>query len=132
MSGEPIQIIVRVDLRSDADLEERAESALSLRDDLANLDVESVEFAGGLRPEVGAKSGDPVSWGTLLVGVVSSKALTALINTANGWLRRQRSGTVSVKIGEDELVLTGASSEDQRRIIDDWLARRGTGAADGG
>ncbi len=33
-------------------------------------------------------------------------------------------GRVRVKIGEDELVLTGASSEDQRRLIDDWLARR--------
>jgi hypothetical protein len=68
----------------------------------------------------------------LLVGVVSSKALSALIDTVNGWLSRRRGGTVSVKIGEDELVLTGASSEDQRRIIDDWLARRGTGAAGDG
>jgi hypothetical protein len=47
VTGEPTEIIVRVDLGSDADLEERAESALSLRDDLANLDVESVEFARG-------------------------------------------------------------------------------------
>ena len=132
MSGEPTQIVVRVDLGSDADLEERADSALSLRDDLANLDVESVQFASGTSPEAGAKAGDPVSWGTLIVGVVSSKALTALITTVNGWLSRQRGGTVSVKIGGDELVLTGVSSDDQRRIIDDWLARRGTGDAGDG
>jgi Effector Associated Constant Component 1 len=131
--GDPTQIIVSVDPGSDADVEERAEAALSLRADLANLDVESVQFAGGgASQETGAKSGDPVSWGTLVVAVVSSGALTALIATVNGWLGRQQGGSVTVKIGEDELVLTGASSEDQRRVVDDWLARRGTrGAGDG-
>ncbi len=126
MHDEPTQIIVSVDPGSGADVEERAEAALSLRDDLANLDIESVELATATSREAGAKSGDPVSWGTLVVAIVSSGALTALIATVNGWLGRQRGGSVTVKIGEDELVLTGASSEDQRRVVDDWLARRGT------
>jgi len=38
---------------------------------------------------------------------------------------RSRRGRVRVKIGEDEIVLTGVSSDDQRRLIDDWLARSG-------
>ena len=31
---------------------------------------------------------------------------------------------LKVTIGDDELVLSGVSQEDQRRLIDDWLARR--------
>ena len=37
----------------------------------------------------GAK-GAAVEWGTLLVGVLSSGALTALVTTAGSWLGRQR------------------------------------------
>ncbi len=132
VSVERTEVVVSIDPGADTGDDARAESALRLREDLVNLDLESVRFAPGARPSPGAKSGETVAWGTLLVAVASSGALTALVNTVNGWIARQRGGTVSVKIGEDELVLTGASSEDQRRVIDDWLERRGAGAAGDG
>jgi hypothetical protein len=128
MSAEPTEVVLHLDPGVGADDEERAVLALRLREDLADLDVESVRLASGGEPGPGAKSGDAVAWGTLLVGIVSSGALTALVNTVNAWVARQRGGSVRVRIGEDELVLTGASSEDQRRVIDDWLAHRGVGA----
>ena len=84
-----------------------------------------VELSRSGTAPAGAKSVDPIEWGTLLVAIGSSPALMMLVRTANAWIARQRQGRIRVKIGEDELVLTGASSEDQRRVIDDWLARRG-------
>jgi hypothetical protein len=132
VSVEPTQVVLRLDPGRDSDDEERAELALRLRDDLASLDLESVRLDRGGTPVAGAKSGDMVVWGTLLVSIVSSGALTALVNTVNAWIARQRGGSVSVKIGEDELVLTGASSDDQGRVIDAWLARRRSDAASDG
>jgi hypothetical protein len=132
VSAEPTQVVLRLDPGPNSDDEERAELALRLRDDLSDLDLESVHFRSAASPDPGAKSGDAVMWGTLLVSIVSSGALTALVNTVNTWIARQRGGSISVKVDGDELVLTGASSDDQRRLIDDWLARRGSNAAGDG
>jgi hypothetical protein len=125
MSAAPTQVVLRVDAGPDADEEEVAELALRLRDDLEALDVGPVELSRSGTAPAGAKSVDPIEWGTLLVAIGSSPALMTLIRTANAWIARQRQGRVRVKIGEDELELTGASTDDQRRLIDDWLARRG-------
>jgi Effector Associated Constant Component 1 len=118
------QVVLRVDAGPDADEEEVAELALRLRDDLEAVDVGSVQLSRSGPAPPGAKAVDPIEWGTLLVAIGSSPALMTLIRTADAWIARQRHGRVRVKIGEDELVLTGASSEDQRRLVDDWLARR--------
>jgi Effector Associated Constant Component 1 len=124
MGAAPIQLVVRVDAGPDADDEELAGLALRLRDDLQQLDEASVELAREGTTPPGAKSGDPVEWGTLIVSAVTSGALSAVLKTAQAWLARRRGSSLSVKIGDDELVLTGASTDEQRRVIEDWLARR--------
>ena len=125
MSDTPTQVVLELDAGPDADEEEVAELALRLRDDLESHDVGSVQLSRSRTAPPGAKSVDPVEWGRLLVEIASSPALVALIGTANAWVARQRRGRVRVKIGQDEIVLTGVSSDDQRRLVDDWLARRG-------
>ncbi len=119
----PTEVVVRVDAGPDGDEEEVAELALRLRDELREVDGASARLSRDAPAPTGAK-GDAVEWGTLLVGVVSSGALTALVTTASSWLGRQRGGSVRVRIGDDELELTGATSEEQRRLVDAWLARR--------
>jgi hypothetical protein len=132
MGAAPIELVVRVDAGPDADDRERAELAFRLRDDLDQLDDASVQLARGGTAEPGAKTGDPVEWGTLIVSAVTSGALSAVLKTAHAWLARRRGTSLSVKIGDDELVLTGASTSEQRRVIEDWLARQTAAAASSG
>jgi hypothetical protein len=129
MSVTPTQVVLEIDAGPDADEEEVADLALRLRDDLEELDVGSVQLARSGTAPPGAKAVDPVEWGKLIVAIASSPALLSLVRSANAWVARQRRGRVRIKIGEDELVLTGVSSDDQRRLIDDWLARRDGEAA---
>lgn len=124
MGAAPMQLIVRVDAGPGADDRERAELAFLLRADLDQVDGTVVEAARGRDPGPGAKSGDPVEWGTLMVSAVTSGALSAVVKTAHVWLTRRRGTSLSVSIGGDELVLTGASTDEQRRVIEDWLARQ--------
>ena len=124
MSSAPTQIILGIDAGPDSDEEELAGLALGLREDLQELDLESVQLGSGGEGPAGAKAGDLIAWGTIVVGLASSGALTALINAVIAWVTRHQTASVRVKIGEDELELTGASSDDQRRLIDAWLKRR--------
>ena len=123
MGAAPTQLIVHVDAGPGAEAEELADLAFGLRADLDEVDEASVHLAREGVPPPGAKAGEVVEWGTLVVSLVSSGALTAFVNTLNAWISRQR-GDVTVRIGDDELVLSGASSADRRRLIDDWLAHR--------
>lgn len=123
MGEAPVELTLRVDGGPDADPEENAELALRLRDELRETDAASVKLGRGEEAPAGAK-GDPLELGTLLVGVVSSGALTAVLTTANSWIARQKRGRVHVKIGDDELLLSGMPSADQQRLIDHWLARQ--------
>ena len=132
MAAAPTELVVRVDAGPQADDVELADLALELRHDLRELDGASVELARGGASEPGAKSADAVEWGTLIVSAVTSGALTAVLRTANAWVERRRGSGISVKIGDDELILTGASSAEQQRVIEDWLARRTAPGAAGG
>jgi hypothetical protein len=132
MSGVETQVTLDIEAGPGADQEELAELALRLREDLQEVELESVQLASGGERPTGAKSGDVMQWGTLVVGIASSGALTALITAVSTWIRRQPAASVRVKIGEDELELTGASSDDQRRMIDTWFARQSAGAGGDG
>src|SRR5215213_3049335 len=131
MGAAPVQLVVRVDAGVDADQSELGELTLRLRDELEQLDDSSAELLRGGSAEPGAKAGDVVEWGTLVVSAVTSGALSAVLKTAHAWLVRQRGGSLSVRIGDDELILTAASIREQRRVIDDWLARQAATVAPG-
>jgi len=124
MPSGPTDVVLQVTAEPDADAEEVAELALRLRDALRDIDGAAVELSRSGAPPAGTKAGEAVEWGTLLVQLASSGAMTALISAASAWLARRRSGSIRVKIGDDELELTGASSEQQQRLVDEWLARR--------
>jgi hypothetical protein len=118
------QLVVRVDAGPDASDDELMELTLRLRDELRELDHASVELSRGGTAPAGAKSGDVVEWGTLVVSAVTSGALSAVLKTATAWIGRRRDTGISVRIGDDELVLTGVSSAEQQRVVEDWLARK--------
>ncbi|GHE10396.1 hypothetical protein [Streptomyces alanosinicus] len=64
--------------------------------------------------------------GALLLGLGGSGALLpALAALVQNWLTRRCSGSVRLKIGEDEIVLTGAGDEVQQRALEEFLRRHG-------
>lgn len=107
----------------DADDEERLELGRRLRSELLALsEVESIESpAASAAPRSKAAGAD---WQTLMVTLAASGGvLTTLIGTIQSWLTRQDKASVTLEMGGDKLVITGASSEVQRRLVDDWVRR---------
>jgi hypothetical protein len=41
------------------------------------------------------------------------------------WLNRRRSGTIRIKIGDDEIELTASSDEMRQRALEEFLRRHG-------
>ena len=51
----------------------------------------------------------------------------AMAAALQGWLGRHKGATVSLEIDGDKLTLADASEADQRRLLETFLARHGTG-----
>jgi hypothetical protein len=120
---EASDLLVRVTPLVDGDEEEAAGLARWLRAELLDLDVDAVEpVFGGVVPE-GAKGLSSVV-GVLVVrwGAAGLQAVLARIRE---WVFRNGC-SVEVTIDGDTVKVTGASWEQQEKIINVWLARHAT------
>jgi hypothetical protein len=124
MTNQPTQLLLHLDTELEPDEEELETLTHQLREELEELDYLQVDFVRqGDIPEK-AKVAEPITLGTLLLSLAASGGvLTALISAIQGWLTRNGQRSVTLEMGGDKLVVTGISSEEQRRLIDDWLTR---------
>lgn len=125
----PLQLTLSVDPGPDGDEREAAELSRRLRAALLETDAETVETARGSGSPDGAK-GEALQWGTLVVTVLSSSALTGVVETAKAWIGRQRHGSLRVKLGDDELELSSAAPAEQQLVVEEWLRRRAAAGGD--
>jgi hypothetical protein len=106
--------------RNETDIEElNQQIQLDLRD------VEEIQFQLVSKTGIpkGTKSGTDIDWTTIVVTILASGGvLTTLINLVQSKLTKERS--VTLEMNGDKLTITGVSTEDQKRLIDDWLKRR--------
>ena len=96
-----------------------------LREELGHLDVGEVVPARGGTAPAGSKGFDVVAVGGLLLAVANSTALRAVVMTVRGWLGRspQPDRKVRLEVDGDVLELSGASSAEQDRLVELFVAR---------
>ena len=123
MPDDPTRFILNIEGGPDSDDQERLELARRLRSELLALsEVEGIESPAAMVAPRSKAAG--VDWQTLIVTLAASGGvLTSLIGTIQSWLTRQEKASVTLEMGGDKLVITGASSEVQRSLVDDWVRR---------
>jgi hypothetical protein len=118
-----MQLFIKIETDEGADDQERFELTRNLRKQILSLDeVENAESPpASVVP--GTKSAG-VDWQALIVTLASSGGiLTSLTGAIQSWVTRQDRSTVTLEIGGDKITVTGASSESQKRLVDDWIKR---------
>lgn len=120
--GGGIAIRLDVGMPQDADVAELDDATLNLRRELLQLDVDRVDRATGGPPPPGARSAEVAVVGTLLVSA-GQELVSAVIHTALDFVRRGFNRRVTIEIGGERLELTGASSDQQQRLVDAFLER---------
>jgi len=115
------RLIVQVMSAADSDAEELEDLAGGLRAELLDVDTASVvPLIAEAAPEGAKGLGDLVGW--LVVQFGTLNGLRAVVGAVRGWTSRT-GRTVEVSIGGDVLKVTAVTSQQQREIIDAWLAR---------
>lgn len=124
MANQNSQLALHIDTGQETNVEEMAKLSRRLREELLELDVEKVDLARVSEPPAKSKTGDPVTWGTILVTMAASGGvLTTLITTVRSWLMRNERHKITMEINGDKLDVTGISSKEQQRLIESWLRR---------
>jgi Effector Associated Constant Component 1 len=101
-----------------------------LRSELLDLDVNDVErVSAGDAPD-GSRAIELAAVGALIVTMEQSGALVAkVVSTIREWLRRDPEPTRAVKItlGDRTIELTAASSDQQDRLVEEFVRAAGSG-----
>ncbi len=97
-----------------------------LRTELLGLDVRDVRSVpAGTEPPPGSRGFDVATVGQLAVAIVGTQGLAGLVSAVLGWLGRGHEAprTVRLEIEGDVLELSGASSQEQDRLVEMFLSR---------
>jgi hypothetical protein len=123
MDERPMTFDIQLAVGPDADDEEVAEATLQLRRELLELEVEAVEIPRAGDPPPGSRAVDLAAIGALVVTVAQSQLLGSVVAAIQSWLAGSRRRSIKLEIGGDVLELAGVSSDEQRRLTDEWLRR---------
>jgi hypothetical protein len=123
MKERPATLGIQVDAGSDADDEEIAEATLQLRRELLDLEVDAVELPAAGEPPPGTRGVELAALGALLVTVSQSQLLGPVIAAVRSWLAGGPQRSIKLELDGDAIELTGVSSNEQRRLVDEWLRR---------
>ena len=119
--------VVRVELvEPDSDPEAHDVLMLDLRQELMQLEVESVSAVPVGPAPPGSKGLDMAAAAALLVQVKgSAQAVSLLVHAVRTWLQRGQGGTsVKLTIGDRTLELSHATTEQQERLVEEFLRPR--------
>lgn len=73
-------------------------------------------------PEEGAKGLSPEA-GKLVLSILGSGGITALVTTIGSWLSRDRSRTITVKVGQNEMTVSGMGKDETSELIQ-WFKKQ--------
>jgi hypothetical protein len=121
--GERVErLTVVVDGGGDTDQQDIARLTDRLRSQLLQLEVRDVAPIRSGEIPTHAKAGDVTLIGALAISMAPT-VLPAAVDLIGSWFQHAPVRSVEVTIGEDSLKLTGASKEDQRRLMEAFLDR---------
>lgn len=118
------ELAATLDAGPELDTEELLELTRRLQDELLELDIDEIAFDSGGDAPAGAKGVELLAFGTLAIRfALSSTVLRSVVDTTAAWLGRQQARTVKLTLDGDTLEVTGIHSDEQSRLIEQWVAR---------
>jgi hypothetical protein len=123
MQTRPATLGIYVAVGPDADADEVAEATLQLRRELLDLDIEAVELPRAGEAPPGTRAVELAALGALVVTVGQPPLLGPVVAAIRSWLASAPQRSIKLELEGDVLELTGLSSKEQRRLVDEWLRR---------
>lgn len=95
-NAQPANLTIGIDIGQGADTDELDRATRQLRDEIQDLDVESVELVKNSEPLAGAKSAEVVTFGSLAVAVLPA-LVPKLVEFLQSWALRGEGRKIKIK-----------------------------------
>src|SRR5262249_5334589 len=118
-----VSVGVQLGLGSEGDDRELDALTRQLRDELLQLDVQSVALMTGGPVPPAAKGLGLAKIGGLVVDFIGGKAVSTVVEAVRAWLARDANRTAKLVVGENVIELTGVSSKQQQQLIEAWVRK---------
>src|SRR3954453_2957076 len=105
---------VQFEMASEDLAEDLDQATINLRRELLELGVDAVDRPPGEAPPPGARAVDPLALGKLVV-TLGPRVVRAAVSTVRAVLARNAARSATVRIGNDEITIMGASADQQDR-----------------
>ncbi|WP_067845186.1 hypothetical protein [Nocardia lijiangensis] len=113
-----------------ADPELLSEDSNLLLAELLELGLEDLDRPVIGTAPAGTRAGDVTTVASIVATVSSPAVLQMATEVAKSWLVRRERGSIRIKLGEDELEISSVATEEERALVERFLA--GRRAADDG
>ena len=123
---DEVSVLMGVEITplEDSDEREVAELGGRLRSDLRQTPATRVEAVSVGSAPAGSKGFEVLALGHFVVEIANSvPALRKVVSVLREYVARQPVRSVKISLDGDVLEVTAVSSEDQRRLIDAWIAQ---------
>lgn len=117
-----VKLTVDLSPERDEDATQLDDETRQLQRELSELDVDDVRRVGGGSPPPGARAIDATLLGSLAV-TAGREVIGAVVGLLVQWIGRRSDRTVRLTIGDDSIELSDVSADDQRRLVESFLAR---------
>jgi hypothetical protein len=108
---------------SDPDGAETTEREMeSLIEELDQLPLLRMEHRPAPPSPRGTRAGDVTVYSSLVLGLAGAPAVRSLVLLVQDWLARRTSGTVTLRIDGNEMVMEAGSPAERRRLVEAFLA----------
>ncbi len=106
-----------------ADAEQLSGDSDLLLTELRELDFDDVNRPAAGAAPTGTRTGDVATIASIVAIVSSPAVLQTATEVVKSWLVRRTRGSVRIKVGDDEIEISAASTGEQRLLIAEFLAR---------
>ncbi len=127
MADELLRVKLLLDGGADIDAQEVDRLTGQLRRQLLKLDVHSVDWVLEGEAPRATRAPDAIAVGALAVAFVahSPEMLKLVVAAVQSWLASHQGRSVELQLAGESLKVSGISSEDQRRLIELFVAHHG-------
>lgn len=124
--GIKLELLVDLGVDRDEDAAELDEATRQLQRELLELDVDDVHRVQEGAPPPGTRAVDATVLGSLAV-TAATEVIGSVVRAIAQWIGRRGDRSVKLTIGDDSIELSNVSVEDQRRLLESFLVRHGSG-----
>ena len=93
-----------------------------LREDILDLDVDSVDYVGQDDAPEGSKGAGASAVGDMILSLAPlNNVIMSVIGAVQSFVNRSHECNITMEIGDNKLIISDMSPKEQQKLVDAWI-----------